>query len=61
MGKYIHYSFVTTKEDFEKRKHNYDDLILIPTGEAYWSDSKGIFVLVTSQEYKDYLLNKEEK
>ena len=61
MGKYIYQSLVATKEGFEKHKHNYDDLILLPVREAYWSDSKGTFVLVTSQECKDYLLNNKEK
>ena len=61
MGKYIRQSLVATKESFEKNKYNYDDLVLIPVREAYWSDSKGTFVLVTSQEYKDYLLNNKIK
>ena len=61
MGKYIRQSLVATNESFEKNKYNYDDLVLIPVREAYWSDSKGTFVLVTSQEYKDYLLNNKIK
>lgn len=53
---------VDTQDGFRLIASNpsYDDILKIENADVYWSNKNGAVVVVTTQEWKDYLLGKSD-
>jgi hypothetical protein len=57
MGKCIRKSLIGTKDKSSKLLNNYIGVRKIEGADVYWHDESGTLFVLTSQEWKDYLLD----
>lgn len=57
-AKYVAHNYVGTKETFNKFAEKYDDLLKIDNAEIYWSDKTEAIVVVTTPEWREFLMGR---
>ena len=58
MGKQIKHGIVETVNRFDEIALRYDDMRKIPNADIYWSDKDSTVIVITTQDWKDYLMNR---
>ena len=60
MSKIINRACIGTKESFHRFASMYPTAIKIEDAEVYWCDNLGVFGIIASDEWREYLVGERE-